>query len=86
VRVAPYEVVAPFSRLAAFHSASKRERKSLLLFFDKLARQPSLETEWTLIDHTGRTNFQIAVGRFLVTYWPDHAVREIRIVRLELID
>ncbi len=86
MKSAPYDVVAPVSRLAIFHSAKRRERKALLDFFDRLARLPSTESEWVLIDQAGRTNFQTAVGRILVTYWADHAVREIRIVRLDRID
>lgn len=65
---APYEVVATLSRISAFNAANKRDRKALLQFFDRLARQPSLASDWTLIDRAGRTNFQVAVGRYLVTY------------------
>ncbi len=83
---APYEIVAALTRIAAFNTAAKRDRQALLLFFEKLARQPSLETEWTMIDRAGRTNFQIAVGRYLVTFWSDHAAREVRIVRPDKID
>ena len=28
-------------------------------------------------------NEVLVVGNWLVTYWPDHAVRELRVVRLE---
>lgn len=34
-------------------------------------------------DTTGRSNEVILLGDWLVTYWPDHAVREIRVVSLE---
>ena len=81
-----YDVVAPLSRLAVFHAATRRERKLLLDFFDQLARSPATTSEWTLIDQAGRTNYQAAVGRFLITYWADHAVREVRIVRLDRVD
>lgn len=82
----PYDVVAPISGLAVFHSAARRERKALLDFFDRLARLPATKSEWTLPDEAGRTNYQTAVGRILVTYWTDHAAREVRIVRLDRVD
>ena len=81
-----YDVVAPVSRLAVFHGATRRERKALLDFFDRLAKLPATTTEWALVDETGRTNYQTAVGRILVTYWADHAAREVRIVRLDRVD
>ncbi len=83
---APYNVVIPVSKMATFHAARKRERTQLLECFDRLARNPALESEWQVNDSAGRKNFQIAAGRFLVTFWPDHAAREVRIVRLERLD
>lgn len=84
-RPAPYDVVIPISKMAVFHSASKRERKTLLDFFDRLASHPFLESEWLIDDATGRTHYSHQVGRHLVTYWADHAAREVKVVRLERI-
>jgi len=64
VKQAAYDVVAPLSRLAVFHTAKRRERKLLLDFFDQLARSPGTTSEWTLIDQAGRTNYQTAVDGF----------------------
>ncbi len=71
--------------MVVFNGATKRERKSLLDFFDRLAANPFIESDWAVADSTGRTHDQFAVGRYLVTYWSDHAVREVRIVKLERI-
>jgi hypothetical protein len=57
-RPVPYEVVMPISKMAVFHSAPKRERKALLDFFDRLAANPFLESEWSIEDATGRTHFR----------------------------
>ena len=64
----------------------KRERKALLAFFEHLAKHPFTESDWTVNDATGRSNFRAAVGRFLVTFWTDHAVREVRIVKIERVE
>ena len=84
-RPAPYDVVMPISKMAVFHSASKRERKVLLDFFDRLAANPFLESEWLIDDATGRTHYCQPVGKHLVTYWADHAVREVKVLKLERI-
>ncbi len=76
----------PVSRTATFYSAKKRERKALLDYFEQLARSPFTETDWVVTDETGRKNYRAAVGRFLVTFWTDHAVREVRIVKLERVE
>lgn len=72
--------------MAVFHSARKSERKVLLDFFDRLARTPSTQSDWVVRDSTGRANYQMAVGRFLVTFWTDDSAREIRVVRIDRID
>ena len=84
-RLPPYDVAVAISQMVVFNGAGKRGRKSLLDFFDRLAANPFLESEWTVDDSTGRTHFRLTVGRYLVTYWPDHAAREVRIVKLERI-
>ena len=77
-RSAPYDVVVPISKTATFYAAKKRERKILLDYFDHLASNPFTESDWVMKDATGRPNYRAAVGRFLVTFWADHAVREVR--------
>ena len=82
----PYDVVMPISKTATFYAAKKRERKALLDYFEQLARNPFTETEWIVKDATGRPNYRVAVRRFLVTFWSDHAVREVRIVKIERVE
>ena len=82
----PYDVVMPISRTATFYAAKKRERKALLDYFEQLARNPFMETEWVVKDATGRPNYRAAVGRFLVTFWADHAGHEVRIVKIERVE
>jgi hypothetical protein len=83
---APYDVVIPLSKVAAFHACRKSERKLLLDCLDRLARNPSAVSDWLVKDSTGRPNFQVTAGRFVVTFWPDHAAREVRILKLDRVD
>jgi hypothetical protein len=82
-RLPPYDVVVPISQMAVFNGARKRERKAFLELFDRLAANPFQESDWTADDSTGRTHYRLVVARHLVTYWADHAAREVRIVSLE---
>ena len=84
--LAPYDVVMPVSRTATFYAAKKRERKALLDYFEHLARNPFTESEWIITDATGRPNYRVAMGRFLVTFWTDHTAREVRIAKLERVE
>lgn len=72
--------------MAAFHACRKSERKQLLDCLDRLSRNPSATGEWMVKDSAGRPNFQIIAGRFILTFWPDHAAREVRILKLERVD
>jgi hypothetical protein len=69
--------------LAFFGQCSGREREQLLRIFDLLAEVPSQRGEW-LRRTTSGPELQIKrFGKWLVTFWPDHAIREMRIVDVE---
>jgi hypothetical protein len=50
---------------------------------DKLKVSPFRKGDLQEPDLQGRANEILIAGNWLVTFWVDHAVREIRIVRLE---
>jgi len=74
-----------------FHSAAaeplftipRRGRSGLMTFFSALERDPHQRGDYVETDADGRPNQVKIVGRWAVTYWPDHAVKEVRVVRLE---
>ena len=60
-------------------------RLLLIEQLDKLADDPSQETDSSLEEAGGR-KLQLKVsGRFIITFWPDHAVKEVRIVAIEAV-
>ena len=63
---------------------SRRDRNSLREFFRFLADHPFTVGEQHLMDREGRPCEAKAHDRFVVTYRPDHAVREVRIAAIEL--
>ena len=65
------------------HRIRSSERERVIDFFETLANRPSMSGDYEETDSDGRINQVKIVGRWAITYWPDHAVREIRVVRIE---
>ncbi|MEJ1971575.1 MAG: hypothetical protein WDM96_03425 [Lacunisphaera sp.] len=70
----------------AFAHLRVKQRGKLLRFFDLLTRQPFQAGDYCETGALGRSYELKLIDDVLVTWWVDHAVREIRIVRIELID
>lgn len=61
------------------------ERQMLDDVFETLARQPFLTGDYQEYDGDGRPMEVLLKGRFLLTFWSDHAAKEVRVVRVERI-
>lgn len=70
----------------ALVTASRRDQRELALILDDLKTAPFRPGDLQERDAQGRVNEVLVVGDWLVTYWPDHAVRELRVVRLERVE
>jgi hypothetical protein len=64
----------------AIIAADDSERAELLALFEALAREPGRRGTEQVNDETGRTNEVTYTHRFRIVYWPDHAVKEVRIM------
>ena len=64
-------------------AARLRDKRALGKVLDASLNNPYREADYLEKDETGRSLSVILVGRWAVTYWLDHFVREIRIVKLE---
>lgn len=60
------------------------ENRALQDFLKGLASRPFQIGEQTVVDAAGRPNSVIGFDRFVITYWADHAVAQLRIVAIEL--
>lgn len=56
------------------------ERREVLDACDALARSPGRRGAEQVIDEAGRANEVVYTAHFRVTYWADHAVKEVRIM------
>lgn len=61
------------------------QRRSLSAFFRSLAEDPYQRGDFQEMDADGRETQVVLRGRFLITYWTDHAVEEVRISRIDLV-
>ena len=64
-----------------FSHAGADGQSELLEVFRLLAAHPTRAGDYTVL-RDGRVNQVAQHGRFLVTYWPDHSVRELRVTEL----
>jgi len=80
-----YSYVADAAVVGFFMDCPKREREQLLRVFTVLAESPHQRGDWLRKTSSGRELQIKRFGKWLVTYWPDHPVREVRIVDVERI-
>jgi hypothetical protein len=81
--MAPWTYVLDEAAFHFFLSRSASERRKLSAAFEHLRADPHREADYFSEDLTGRT---LSVGSFcpfLVTYWLDEFVAEIRIVNIQ---
>jgi hypothetical protein len=69
----------------SFAAARADDRRKLLAVFDELSRDPNRKPDYYTKDSTNRTVNVWAAQPFLVTYWLDAYVQEIRIINVQKI-
>jgi len=68
-----------------FVSIPPGERRKLLLAFDQLRTDPNRHPDYLSKDSTGRALNVFASRPFLITYWLDAFVSEVRVVNIQKI-
>ena len=78
-----WELVIHGPTLSFLLSCRAPDRRLLLKFCDQLQTNPFLEGDYVEKDLTGRPIQLRIVGNWAVTFWADHAVKEVRVLRIE---
>jgi len=81
--VRAYEIVLHEEALAMLAGGTRPTQRRLLRLLDDLKTNPFRRGDFQESDADGRLNEVLLVDDWLVTFWSDHAAREMRIVRLE---
>ena len=82
----PYRV---FIRKEAFDFLSRcrrAERERTLRFLDSLANSPFRRGDYSEKDDAGRPLEVVVDGRLAVVFWPDHPVKEVKVVAIRFAD
>ena len=79
----PYDFALGAEAVHAFTAQGVRERGRLLQIFDGLARHPFEPGDYREAGLTGREYEVKLHDDLIVTWWVDHAAKEVRVVRLE---
>lgn len=66
--------------------ASRREQRILSDTMEALKTDPFCVGDFQERDTHDRINEVTLIADWLITYWPDHAAREIRIIKIEYIE
>ena len=80
-----YTLVLRREAVDVFRSLRGFERQQFERFFDALQDRPGEPADAYTRDELGRRLEIRYVGRFRVVYWTDHAEKEVKVVKLELL-
>jgi len=65
------------------HSLTKPKQRRLITLLFRIADYPNQLGDYQSSDDTGRYVQHLMIGDLLVSYWADHAGKELRIVEIE---
>ncbi len=82
----PYEFAISGEASRLLFGSSNRIRAKAEDVFDILARHPLTKGDFEEEAPSGRIHQVKVFDNLIVTYWTDHAVREIRIIRCEVVE
>jgi hypothetical protein len=78
-----YRAVVHGEAVKLLLACTARERQLLLRLLDQLESNPFRKGDFEVKDETGRMQQVTGVAGFLVTYYADHAVKEVRVTEIE---
>ncbi len=84
--IEPYAVFLRTEAIQMLRSAQATARKRISNFIDALATAPSSVGDYTISDPSGRILEIKIIGSYAITFWADHAVREIKITDIRSAD
>lgn len=84
--MAGYSYTLGEAAVHAFTSLPARQRARLLRIFDSLSRLPHQEGDYRETGTSRRLYEVKLIDETLITWWTDHASKEVRIVRIEPVE
>jgi hypothetical protein len=77
-----YEPVLSGKASSFLVGLSKVKQRSVIMLAHQLAEHPGQLGDYVTEDETGRKVQHLLVGDWHFSFWPDHAIRELRITEI----
>ncbi len=81
-----YNLFLRAEAIAALKETKGLQRRQLVTFIDLLGTNPNIAGDYTEADDTGRSIEIKVTGQFAITFWTDHAAKEIKVVDIRRAD
>ena len=82
----PYRVFIGEEPLQLLISIPKSKRGTLLVFLNSLSKDPFNEGDFSETDARGRTCFCKIIDDLAISFYPDHASKEIKVFEISFAD
>jgi hypothetical protein len=83
--VGPYRVFIS-AEVLHLRRPSQSNRERIIRFLQFLSENPFTTGDYQERDSTGRTIETKIIGDYAVTFWSDHAVKEVKVTKIEKAD
>jgi hypothetical protein len=83
--VRPYKVLITYEALS-LSRPSAPDRQKILSFLDSLCGNPFQKGDYEERDEVDRPVQIKIVGKYALTFWADHPVSEVKVIRIEKAD
>lgn len=81
-----YALAVDLEVLRQLLQATEEQRDQIIGLLTRLRSQPFMQGEFRESDDTGRTNEVILLGDMLVFFWSDHAIKTVRVTKIEFVE
>lgn len=81
-----YDYALGEGAVQAFAALPPRRRGQLLRLFEAMIRQPNQAGDYQEVGISGRPYEVKLIDELILTWWVDHAAKEVRIIRIEPIN
>lgn len=82
----PYRLFVSREFIASLEGYRRADRQRVWRWLDTVVDRPHQEGDFTERDGIGRRLEVTVIGRLCVTWWADHAVKEIKVLEIGLAD
>jgi len=84
--MAPYGIFMRLEAVSSFKITKGIQRQQISSFIDSLAGDPNRPGDYSEKDDSQRQMEIKVIGQSAITYWTDHAVREVKILDIRKAD